>query len=149
MADNGIRCCFRPDGRHRGAVAVHVEEDGEREAGKTIVAVIGRGGDECDPIGNLTKLTDDQPFACLWKQIGREMRDPVGRRGMGTGVGIIANLKLRVIVYRAEEHSAFVMRAIGQDHWIGFVGRWEIAWGKWGHDINPVVNVCGQSKIRE
>ena len=65
MTDDGI--C--PSVWHGGAFAVHVEENGEGETGKPIVAVVGRGGDEGHAVSDLTELAYDQPFGALRVEI--------------------------------------------------------------------------------
>ncbi len=75
------------------------------------------------------EVADDEFFGALRVQMGCEVGRPISRWGVGAGIGIIANLDVRVIYGGFQKHGAFVMRAIWQDHGVFGAGGWKVAWG--------------------
>jgi len=112
VADHGVR----PRPGKRSAIFVKAAvENGEWKAGKPVIAVIGRGRDKADTLGDLAEFANDQAFGRVRIKIGGQHADPVIWRVIGAGIAVIARLKTGMIKDSTEKHGTFMGRAVRQE----------------------------------
>lgn len=68
----------------------------ERKAGKPVISMVRRSRHKLNPVGNLAKFSDDQPFGRKFIQIRGKPRSPIFWRLMRAGVAVVAHSDARM-----------------------------------------------------